>query len=432
MSPLRRASSYYEATAHRAAPRPQLRGTLHCDVCVVGGGIAGCSTALHLAERGYRVVLLEGARIGSGASGRSGGQVLVGTAIDSSALAQLIGAQASRAVWDTSVEGVALLRALIARYDIRCHWVSGHLQVAMSARQERALQQELQQLEAHYHYRSARYLPSSELQMLLATRRYRAALYDSNGGHLHPLNYTLGLAAAAEQQGAQLFEDSRALAYARAGDAADAARLEVRTGQGRVLCRQLALCGNTQLGALAPELARTIMAVGTCIIATAPLGEARARELIANDAAVADMNWVLDYFRLSADHRLLFGGRVTYSGFDPERIAASTRGRMIGVFPQLRHVEVDYAWGGYIDITRSRAPHFGRLAPNVYFLQGFSGHGIALAGMAGKLLAEALAGTAERFDVFARIPHRTFPGGPWLRRPALVLAMLYFRLRDLL
>jgi gamma-glutamylputrescine oxidase len=192
------------------------------------------------------------------------------------------------------------------------------------------------------------------------------------------------------------------------------------------------LCGNSGLDGTAPELARRIIGVATYIVATAPLSAERARRLIANNMAVSDMNWVLDYFRRSADHRLLFGGRVSYSGIDPANTAKATRARMLRVFPQLADVKVEYSWGGYVDITLNRAPHFGRLAPDVYFLQGFSGHGIALTGIAGKLVGEAVAGTAERFDVFARIPHREFPGGQTLRRPALVLAMLYYRLRDLL
>ncbi len=208
--------------------------------------------------------------------------------------------------------------------------------------------------------------------------------------------------------------------------------MRVRTGNGAVHCRQLVLCGNVYLGPAAPQLQSRIMSVGTCIVATEPLGAARAQALITNNAAVADMNWVLDYFRRSADHRLLFGGRVTYAGFDPDRIAAATRERMIRVFPQLKDINVEFAWGGYVDITRNRAPDFGRLNPDVYYLQGFSGHGLALAGQAGKLVSEAIAGDAGRFDVFARIPHGSFPGGAALRRPALVLAMLYYRLKDLL
>jgi gamma-glutamylputrescine oxidase len=197
-------------------------------------------------------------------------------------------------------------------------------------------------------------------------------------------------------------------------------------------CDTLVFCGSAYLGSVAPRIARRILGVGTYMIATEPLPPERARALLPSNAAVADMNWILDYFRLSADRRLLFGGRVSYSAIEPRQLAASLRRRMLGVFPSLADVAVARAWGGYLDITRSRAPDFGRLAPNVYYLQGFSGHGLVLTGLAGRLVAEAVAGTAERFDVFARIPHRDFPGGPLLRRPSLVLAMLYFRLRDLI
>ncbi len=425
MTLLRRASSHYQATARPSPRRGALSGTETCDVCVVGGGIAGCSTALHLAERGYRVVLLEEHRIGWGASGRSGGQALAGTAAGQAELERLIGRDDARAVWDISVEGLELIRALIARHGIACDWVSGQMQVAITPRHDAELRA-LLETHRQYGYAGARYLSRGEVRAVLATRRYIAGLYDPSGGHLHPLNYTLGLAAAAESRGARIFERTRAL------DFADDAEVRVRTASGTVLCRHLALCGNASLGATAPPLRSKIMAVGSCVVATAPLDAARAHRLITNDAAVSDLNWVLDYFRLTADHRLLFGGRVTYSGFDPSRIAATTRRRLLAVFPQLGDVEIEHAWGGYLDITANRAPHFGRLAPNVYFLQGFSGHGIALAGIAGKLLAEAVAGHAERFDVFARIPHADFPGGPLLRRPALVLAMLYYRLRDLL
>jgi gamma-glutamylputrescine oxidase len=422
---LRRESSYYQATA---APRPrrvELRGSVDCDVCVVGGGIAGCSTALHLAERGYRVVLVEAHRIGWGASGRSGGQALPGTAAGQAKLERLIGRGDARAVWDISVEGLELIRSLIERYSIACDWANGTLQVAITSRHERELREAVREYE-RYGYRSVRYLTKDEVRAVLATHKYVAALEDSNAGHLHPLNYTLGLASAAERLGVQIFEGTRAL------DFSGASEIAVRTRHGTVRCAHLALCGSAHLGATAPALKSKIMPVGSCIVATASLGAGRARALIANNAAVADMNWVLDYFRLTADHRLLFGGRVTYSGFDPSRIAATTRRRMLKVFPQLADVAVEHAWGGYIDITLNRAPNFGRLAPNIYFLQGFSGHGIALAGMAGKLLTEAVAGQAERFDVFARIPHTGFPGGRVLRRPALVLAMLYYRIKDLL
>jgi gamma-glutamylputrescine oxidase len=420
--------SYYAASAHPAPERRALEGAVECDVCVVGGGIAGCSAALHLAERGLSVVLLEGERIGWGASGRSGGQALFGVAAPQAKLERLVGAADARVIWDVSVEALALLRSLIKRFRIDCDWTDGYLLTGVKPSHVAELKEEVTELTERYGYRSVRYVPREELRTQLATTRYLGALHDANSGHLHPLNYTLGVARAAESLGVRIFEDSRALTY---GPAASG-RVQVTTAHGTVRTRQLVLCGNVYLGALAPSLATKIMGVATYIVATEPLGEARARELIPANPATCDMNWVLDYFRRSADHRLLFGGRVNYSGLRSFDAPAATRARMLRVFPQLQDVRIDYAWGGEVDITLNRAPHFGRLAPNVFFLQGFSGHGIALTGIAGKLVAEAVAGTAGRFDVFARIPHGNFPGGTALRRPALVLAMLYYRLRDLL
>ena len=418
--------SYYGATAHPAPRWPTLAGSVDCDVCVVGGGIAGCSVALHLAERGYDVVLIEEQRIGWGASGRNGGQAIFGVAAGQSSIEGLLDAGDARAVWDVAAAGLALLKERIVKYSIACDWVDGQMQVALKTRHERELHAELATLRGRYGYESVRYMPREEVRSLLATNRYTGALYDAASGHLHPLNYTRGLAAAAARCGVRVFENTRAVSFI------PAASIEVGTPNGQLRCRHLALCGNTYLGAVAPMLAKKIMAVATYIIATEPLGAQRARALIANNAAVSDMNWVLDYFRLSADQRLLFGGRVSYSARAARAVPAATRARMLRVFPQLADTRIEYNWGGFVDITMNRAPHFGRLAPNVFFLQGFSGHGVALAGIAGALVAEAIAGTAERFDVFARIPHRDFPGGTALRRPALVLAMLYYRLRDLL
>ncbi len=399
-------------------------------MCVIGGGIAGCSTALHLAERGYKVVLLEAERIGWGASGRSGAQAIAGVACGHSKLERLIGTADARRVWDVSVEGLRLQRELIARHSIDCDYVAGQMHVALKPRQERELREEIELLHRTLDYAHIRLVERDELRQIVASDRYVAGTFDTAGGHLHPLKYTQGLAAAAERAGVQIYEASRALAYT-AVTLGGSRGFEVQTEAGRVQCRELALCGNAWLGALAPALARKIIGVGTYIVATAPLGAERAEALIRNNAAVSDINWILNYFRRSADHRLLFGGPVSYSGFDLQSARHSARARMLKVFPQLSDVSIDHAWGGYVDITQSRAPNFGRL-DGAYFLQGFSGHGIALTGIAGKLLAEAIAGSSERFDVFARIPHRDFLGGALLRRPSLVLAMLWYRLRDLL
>ena len=418
--------SYYAASANPAPRHAPLTGEIEADVCVVGGGIAGCSTALHLAERGYKVVLLEAQRIGWGASGRSGGQAIVGYASGQQKLIDALGADDARKLWDISVESLELLKQLVEQHRIECdlHW--GQMHVAIKRRQTDALRAEQEELEQHYGYRHLRFVEGEALRSLLETRRYCAGLYDGASGHLHPLNYTLGLAAAASAAGVRICEDTAALEI-RQGDP-----LVIRCEQGQIRSRFVALCCNAYINGLAPKLGARIMPVGTYIVATAPLGEERITHLMRENIAVSDINFVLDYFRRSADHRLLFGGRVSYSGLDAFDTKRATRKRMLAVFPQLEDVAIDYAWGGYVDITMSRAPDFGRLAPNVYYLQGFSGHGIALTGMAGKLVAEAIAGHAERFDLFSRIPHRNFPGGKLMRTPALVLAMLWYRLRDLL
>ncbi len=332
-----------------------------------------------------------------------------------------------------TVEGLALIRELIAKYRIDCDWVSGHMQVATKARHDTEIRDEIEMLRATLDYAGARYMPRDEVRSIIPSACYLSALYDSNCGHLHPLNYTLGLAAAAERLGVQIFEQSRAISWTRSSaNGASGDRVSIRTASGEVRARYAVLCGNVYLGPLVPSLFEKIIAVSTYIVATEQLAPERATDLIKNNAGVIDSNWVVDYFRRSADHRLLFGGRANYSGLSQFDAPEATRQRMLKVFPQLADVKLEFAWGGEVDITLNRAPDFGRLAPNVYFLQGFSGHGIVLTGMAGKLAAEAISGTAERFDVFARIPHRAFPGGMAMRRPALVLAMMYYRLRDML
>lgn len=420
-------SSWYWASLPEEPAHPGLRGEATCDVGVVGGGIAGLSAALHLAERGFKVTLLEGERIGWGASGRSGAQAIFGVAAGQDKLAALVGAVDARRIWDMSIEALDLMRQLIARHGIDCDYVAGQMHVAIKPRQAEELRGWQRELVDRHDYRSVSFLDTVATRQLVASERYIAGMLDTNSGHLHPLKYVRGLATAAMRAGVVLHEGSRVTQYRRRDG-----KVVLQTASGALTCRQAVFAGNAWLGSAVPELRRRIMPVGTYIVATEPLGESLATRLLPHNTAVTDINWVLDYFRRSADHRLLFGGRVSYSGLDPFDTAQATRARMLKVFPMLRDARIEYSWGGYVDITLNRAPDFGRLAPEVYYLQGFSGHGIALTGLAGKLVAEAIAGDAGRFDVFARIPHREFPGGQWLRRPALVLAMLYYRLRDLL
>jgi gamma-glutamylputrescine oxidase len=419
------APSYY-ALDDSGETRAPLRGEISADVAVLGGGIAGCSAALHLTKRGYKVALLEARRVGYGASGRSGGQTIFGLAVSQQKLEREVGREDARRLFDLSIEALDLTQSLIQEYAIECDYRPNHMHVAVKPRHLRELDQWARELHEDYGYSSVRLLNRDELQGHVRSERYLGGLLDPRSGHLQPLKYTHGLARAAETAGAVLYENSEVLRYENGRE------VRVHTAQGTVRCAHLVLCGNAYIGAVAPSLSRRILGVGTYIIATEPLGEERARSLLPSNAAVADINWILDYFRRSQDHRLLFGGRVSYSSVQPPRLAESMRKRMVRAFPSLSDVKVANAWGGYLDITMSRAPDFGRLAPNVYYLQGFSGHGVALAGLAGELASEAIAGTAERFDVFARIPHRDFPGGPLLRRPSLMLAMLYYRLRDIL
>jgi gamma-glutamylputrescine oxidase len=419
-------ASYYAATAHAAPARPTLEGDTRADVCVIGAGIGGCSAALDLASRGYRVVLLEAHRVGWGASGRSGGQAIFGFGTSQEKIVSQVGVEDARRMWDVSVEALQLLRQRVAEHAIDCDLAWGHLHVATKARQRRELLELQQELADRYGYRSPRFLERAEVESLLATRRYCAGLYDAGSGHLHPLNYTLGLARAAEAAGVRIYESSAATSI-RPGNP-----VRIATERGTVSADHALLARGGYVEGLRTTADWRVMPVGTYVVSTEPLGAERIRALMRENVAVADVNFVLDYFRRSADHRLLFGGRVSYSGIDAVDTGRATRARMIRVFPQLADVRLDHVWGGFVDITMSRAPDFGRIAPNVLYLQGFSGHGIAMAGMAGRLAAEAIAGQAERFDLFGRLPHRVFPGGRALRTPALVLGMLWYRLRDLI
>ena len=419
-------SSWYAASATPLPQQPALQGTLEdVDVCILGAGYTGLSAALELAEAGYRVVVLEAERIGWGASGRNGGQAIVGYGCEVSTLENLLGHDGARLLFDLSREGMDLLRARIARHDIACDWRDGHAHVPIKSRQERELRAGIVEMAERYDY-PLQWWDGRRLRDELDSDRYLGAVYDAASGHLHPLEYAFGLARAALAAGVRIFERSRVVELVRG------AKPRLRTAGGTVVADFTVIAGNAWLRGIAPELESRIMPVGTYIAATAPLGAERARALIRNDMAVADVNWALDYFRLSRDHRLLFGGRASYSSYPPPNLRGVMRRRIGAVFPQLDDLPIEYLWGGYVDISRNRAPHWGRLAPNIYFAQGFSGHGVASTGLAGRLIAEAIGGQSARLDLFAKIPHATFPGGRALRTPMLVLAMAWYRLRDAL
>ena len=422
--------SYYAATVQREAPFPTLEGAIGADVAVVGGGLAGLSAAIELHDRGFDVVLLEAHDIGWGASGRNGGQAIHGLACGEEEIERQLGLDEARRVWAMSIEALDLIRQRIERFAIDCDWRDGYLAVATNARKARSLRTWAERMERVYAYPQT-WVDGDDLPRWIASPRYACGVHDPRSGHLHPLKYSLGLARAAARLGVRIYERSAVTAV---DDGADSAR--VRTASGHVDARHVLLAGNVYLQQLAPsvapQLAPRIMPVGTYIVATPPLGADRAHALIPCGAAVCDTNFVLDYFRTSADHRLLYGGRVSYSTATPMRLAASLRRRMQQTFPRLDGVDVEHAWGGFVDISMNRAPDFGRIGRHLYYLQGFSGHGLALTGLAGKLVAEAVAGDARRFDTFARLKHRNFPGGRLLRMPALVAGMAWYRLRDLL
>lgn len=419
--------SYYEASVDRT-PWPSLRESIDTDVLVVGGGFAGLSAAIELARRGMQVVLLEADRVCGGASGRNGGQAIVGYASGQQAFEAQLGPADARRAWDMSLEALDLIDSRIAEFGIDCDRKLGYLYVADSPRKARALEQEMQRIDRDYGL-AFDFVHGDAVRSHIGSARYCAAAFETRSGHLHPLKYGLGLARAAHQLGVRIFEHCAVRRLERG------ARMQAVCDQGRVRARFAVLAGNCALAeygpAVAAELRPRIMPVGTYMVATEPLSAPQCAQMIARDAAVCDNNFALDYFRCSADHRLLFGGRVSYTTMTPRDLQASMRHRMLRVFPELGHAAIAFVWGGFVDISMNRMPDFGRLADNLYYLQGFSGHGVALTGLAGRLAAEAVAGQAERFDLFARLRHHAFPGGPWLRTPSLALAMWYRQLRDL-
>ncbi len=420
-------NSYYEASVQRPAATGPLQGDVTADVVVVGAGFAGLSAAIELAQRGYSVVVLEADRICSGASGRNGGQAIVGFASGQGLLEAQLGRADARRAWDMSLEALTLIDARIDQFGIACDRVHGYLHVADSPRKARALERELQVADRDYGLHCD-FVLGADVARYIQSPAYCAAGFERLSGHLHPLKYGLGLARAAQSLGVRIHEQSAVTGLRRG------TRVRASTAAGSVNADFAVLAGNCMLPeygpAVAPDIRPRIMPVGTYIVATAPLEPGLCRQMLPADVAVCDNNFALDYFRFSADHRLLFGGRVSYTTMTPRTLEATMRQRVARVFPQLATAPIEFVWGGFVDISMNRAPDFGRLGDNVYYLQGFSGHGVALTGLAGRLVAEAVAGQSERLDVFVRIRHRHFPGGALLRTPGLALAMWIQQLRD--
>jgi gamma-glutamylputrescine oxidase len=417
-------NSYYAVSAATLPEQPELAESVRADVCIIGAGYTGLSTALHLAEAGINVVVLEAQRIGWGASGRNGGQLLGGQRQDVDWLEAKFGHAAARRLWQLGEDARDLVKRLIADLAIDCDLTPGVAMVAHKRRYVAQYHALADKLSSAYGRRGLQKLDARETRELLGTDAYFGGYVDWEAAHLHPLNLALGVARRCRALGVRIFEQSRALGFDDAGN------VTVRTIAGRVTADHLVVAANAYLGDLAPKLAGRIMPINNFIIATEPLDAALADTINPRRVAVGDSRFVINYFRTTPDRRLLFGGGENYRRQFPRDIAAFVRPHLLEIYPQLATTSIDYAWGGALAITMSRLPHFGRLSPHVYFAQGYSGQGVALAHLAGQVLAEAIRGDSARFDEFARLPTRPFPGGRWLRWPALVLGMSYFALRD--
>ncbi|CAK15677.1 NAD(P)/FAD-dependent oxidoreductase [Pseudomonas entomophila] len=422
-------ASYYAASARQGTPYPVLDQDLHADVCVVGGGLTGVNAALELAERGLSVILLEARRIGWGASGRNGGQLIRGIGHDVSGFARHVGQDGVRYLKQAGIDSVALVARRIEQYGIECDLRWGFCELANTPVQFAAFEEEQSDLAELGYRHETRLVEPRRMHEIVASDLYAGGLVDMGSGHLHPLDLVQGEARAAHGLGVRIFEQSPVLRIEHGST------VTLHTARGKVRARSLVLGCNAHLDELEPRLTGKVLPAGSYVVATEQLPEPLARALIPQNMALCDQKVGLDYYRLTADNRLLFGGACHYSGRDPKDIGAYMRPKVLKVFPQLADVRLDYQWGGMIGITANRFPQVGRLGqyPNVYYAQGYSGHGLNVTHWTAKLLAEAIATEhSHGFDVFSAVPHLTFPGGKALRSPLLALGMLWYRVREAL
>lgn len=415
--------SYYAATANETTNFGPLRGTHRCDVVIVGGGFTGVSAMLHLAERGYDVALLESNRVGWGASGRNGGQLIDGF-VEEEKIGKRFGSGAARLAYEMGLECRDIVVQRIDKYAIDCDLKFGYLDLALRDADMRDFERRLDARTKAGYPHAVELVSRDDLPRHIGSSRYLGGLANWGNGHLHPLNLCLGEALAAVRLGARIFERSAAIRIQHGESPC------VHTSNGVVYAGKVLLAGNAYLGHTEPRLSGSVIAAGSYVIATERLPEPVASDLLPTDMACCDQRAALDYFRLSADRRLLFGGMCNYSGRVPKSIEASLRPKMLKVFPQLVGARVEYEWGGDIAISINRIPQLGRIGNNTYYAQGYSGHGVAPTHLAGKILADVVAGDSEQFDLFSRVKHWRLPGGKWFGNPVLALGMLYFRLRD--
>ncbi|NBX21013.1 MAG: FAD-binding oxidoreductase [Betaproteobacteria bacterium] len=416
------APSYYAASGLPQPERAPLRGSVEADVVIIGAGYTGLSSALHLAEAGFKVVVLEAAKVGWGASGRNGGQLVHSYSRDMDVIEARYGATTAQALGSMAFEGAKIIRERIEKYQIDCHFKPGGMFAAITAKQVKQLEHH-KQLWERYGHQQLSLLDATESEAAIGTGRYRATLLDHSAGHMHPLRLAQGEAAALESLGGVVHEGSPVLRIER-GDPA-----VVHTAQGQVKARFVIVACNAYIGGLEPQLASRSMPCGTQVIATEPLGD-RFPEILPTDYCVEDSNFLLDYFRLSGDRRLLYGGGVIYGARDPQHVESIIRPKLLKTFPQLKDVRIDYGWTGNFLLTLSRLPEVGRLSSNIYYSQGCSGHGVTFTHLIGRVLSEVIQGQANRFDAFANLPHYPFPGGRWFRVPLTALGAWYYDLRD--
>jgi gamma-glutamylputrescine oxidase len=414
--------SYYRATANGWETQRSLDYALDCDVVVIGGGFTGLSAALACAEKGLKVALVEAQSIGFGASGRNGGQLIPGLRWSMREIDAEFGRERAKAIFDLAWGAGARVHDRIVKHDIKCDLKSGHLEAAYKPGHFDDMQREAAFLAREFGWDSVEVFAPADISKHINGGDYHGGLYDSKGGHFHPLNYALGLAKAAMAAGVSIFEHSAAQKPLDRGS-----YVEIAAGTGSLNARHVIIATDNWTGDIAPELSRYTVPIMNYNIATAPLPNAD--QLLPSDAAVADSRFVLNYFRLSADKRLIFGGGEKYVRRPPADIAGFVRKHMVEVFPALAQTDIDYAWGGAVGVTMNRLPHMGRKG-NVFYAHGFSGHGALVTTVAGEVMAEAVLGTMSQFDVFASLPHSRFPGGKWLAQPLATLGLLYYAMRD--
>lgn len=415
-------ASWYAATATPCDPFPELQGEVQADVCIVGAGFTGLSAALHLAQAGRRVVLVEAHRVGFGASGRNGGQVGSGQRQDQIWLEKVAGRDNARRLWQVAEEAKALVRDLMTDHAMPVAFRPGIAHACWSAAEVRDTHAYAEKLQRDYGYDQLEPLDREGIRALIGSPVYQGGEVDWGAGYIHPLNFAIGLAQAAAKAGAVIHE------HTLVRDITEGPRPVVHTEKGRVVADQVILACNGYLGSLEPKVAAKVMPINNFIVATEPLGD-RAAGVLSRPVAVADTKFVVNYWHLSDDGRLLFGGGESYGWKFPDIVKTVSK-PMLEVYPHLKDVRIDYAWGGTLAITMNRMPCFTRPRPNVWSASGYSGHGVAMATLAGKMMARAVQGQTEQFDLMASLPQPKFPGGVALRWPILVAAMTWFSLRD--